>query len=194
MSKTVSQLDVDGYFVGFAIADESPLEPGTFLLPGGCVDAAPPAIPEGHRARWDGSSFSVELIPLEEPPVVTPPTPVVTPPTLDEVKAAKLAEINAACDAEIGALKATYPDTEVLTWDKQEQEARALVLDATATTPLIDSIASARGLDRVELANLIIDKADPFAVASGASIGKRQKLEDQINAATTVEQVAVIVW
>lgn len=187
MSKTVSQLDVDGYFVGFAIADESPLEPGTFLLPGGCVDAAPPAIPEGHRTRWDGSSFSVELIPLEEPPVVTPST-------LDEVKAAKLAEINAACDAEIGAIKATYPDTEVMTWDKQEKEARALVLDATATTPLIDSIASARGLDRVELANRIIVKADQFAVASGASIGKRQKLEDQINAATTVEQVAVIVW
>lgn len=123
-------------------------------------------------------------------PVLKNPPPL----TLDEVKAAKLAEINAACDAEIEAIKVSYPDTEVMSWDKQEQEARALLANATATTPLIDSIASARGLGRVELANRIIANADQFAVASGASIGKRQKLKNEINAAATVEQVAEIVW
>lgn len=123
-------------------------------------------------------------------PVLVDPPPL----TLDEVKAAKLAEINAEFDAEIGAIKATYPDTEVMSWDKQEQEARALLANATADTPLIDSIASARGLDRVELANRIIANADQFATASGASLGKRQKLKDEINAAATVEQVAEIVW
>lgn len=146
---------------------------------------------EEHQALLEGQSQGKRIVADENGyPVLQDPPPL----TLDEVKAAKLAEINAECDAEIGAIKATYPDTEVMSWDKQEMEARALLADAAAVTPLIDAIASARGLDRVELANRIIANADQFAVASGASIGKRQKLEDQINAAATVEQVAEIVW
>ena len=50
--KTVCQLDANGYFVGLTAADESPLEPGEFLIPGGCIDETAPTIPEGHRARW----------------------------------------------------------------------------------------------------------------------------------------------
>ena len=146
---------------------------------------------EEHQALLEGQSQG-KLIQADangRPVLVDPP-----PLTLDEAKAAKLTEINAACDAEIEAIKVSYPNTEVMTWDKQEQEARALVLDATTATPLIDSIASARGLDRVELANRIIANADQFATASGVFLGKRQKLKDEINAATTVEQVAEIVW
>ena len=144
-----------------------------------------------HSALLEGQSQGKRIVADENGyPVLQDPPPL----TLDEAKAAKLTEINAACDAEIEAIKVSYPDTEVMTWDKQEREARALVLDATADTPLIDSIASARGLDRVELANRIIANADQFATASGASLGKRHKLKDEINAATTVEQVAEIVW
>ena len=143
-----------------------------------------------HAALLSGQSAGKRIVADKNgKPVLKNPPPL----TLDEAKAAKLTEINAACDAEIEAIKVSYPNTEVMTWDKQEQDARALVLDAATATPLIDSIASARGLDRVELANRIIANADQFAVASGASIGKRQKLKDQINAATTVEQVAEIV-
>ena len=144
-----------------------------------------------HSALLEGQSEGQRIVAdANGRPVLADPPPL----TLDEAKAAKLTEINAACDAEIEAIKVSYPDTEVMTWDKQEREARALVLDATADTPLIDSIASARGLDRVELANRIIANADQFATASGASLGKRHKLKDEINAATTVEQVAEIVW
>ena len=146
---------------------------------------------EEHQALLEGQSQGKHIVADENGyPVLQDPPPL----TLDEAKAAKLTEINAACDAEIEAIKVSYPDTEVMTWDKQEREARALVLDATADTPLIDSIASARGLDRVELANRIIANADQFATASGASLGKRHKLKDEINAATTVEQAAEIVW
>ena len=54
-TKQVSQLDADGYFVGVTVADESPLEPGVFLLPAGAIDAAAPVVPEGQRAKWDGA-------------------------------------------------------------------------------------------------------------------------------------------
>lgn len=65
-TKQVSQLDASGFFVGVTVADESPLEPGTFLIPGGCVDAPPPNIPEGKLAKWNGS-WVLEDIPQPEP-------------------------------------------------------------------------------------------------------------------------------
>jgi hypothetical protein len=64
--KQVIQLDAAGYFVGFATADESPLEPGVYLIPGGCIDVAAPTVPEGQRAKWDGG-WVFEDIPQPEP-------------------------------------------------------------------------------------------------------------------------------
>jgi lysozyme family protein len=73
--KQVIQLDAAGYFVGFATADESPLEPGVFLIPGGCIEATTPTVPEGQRAKWDGA-WVFEDVPQPEPePEPTPPTP-----------------------------------------------------------------------------------------------------------------------
>ena len=52
-------------------------------------------------------------------------------PTLEEMKAAKLSEINAAADRAIATLTATYPDRELATFDKQESEARAYAAAAS---------------------------------------------------------------
>jgi hypothetical protein len=64
--KQVIQLDDEGYFVGFSAADESPLEPGVFLMPARTIDASAPSIPEGCRAKWNGS-WTVERIPQPQP-------------------------------------------------------------------------------------------------------------------------------
>jgi hypothetical protein len=64
--KQVIQLDTAGYFFGFTTADESPLEPGVFLLPANAVDAPVPAVPEGQRAKWDGA-WVLEDIPQPPP-------------------------------------------------------------------------------------------------------------------------------
>jgi hypothetical protein len=114
--------------------------------------------------------------------------------TLEEAKAAKQAEIKDECDKEVEVIRATYPDAEVLSWAKQETEARALVADPNAETVLIDSIAEGRSMDRMELATRIIAKADAFAAISGAAIGKRQLLEEAIAAATSIEDVIAISW
>jgi hypothetical protein len=66
----VCQLDGQGYFAGLTVADESPLEPGHFHIPGGCVRAEPPEVPEGKRARWNGDSWT-----LEDPPQRPPRSP-----------------------------------------------------------------------------------------------------------------------
>jgi hypothetical protein len=74
--KTVSQLDAAGYFVGTTIADESPLEPGVYLIPAGAVDSLPPTIPDGRLAKWNGAWVLEDIpVPSPEPPAPEPPAP-----------------------------------------------------------------------------------------------------------------------
>lgn len=53
-SKIVYQTDHLGIYTGQAYADPSPLEDGVWLIPRGCVEIAPPAVPEYKAAHWDG--------------------------------------------------------------------------------------------------------------------------------------------
>lgn len=56
-SKTVYQTNQLGLYIGTATAEESPLEPGVFLIPGGCVEVAPPNAPEGKIQHWNGKRW-----------------------------------------------------------------------------------------------------------------------------------------
>lgn len=58
-TKTVYQTNQLGLYVGLAEAEESPLEPGVFLIPGGCVEMAPPKIPANKAACWSGGKWSL---------------------------------------------------------------------------------------------------------------------------------------
>lgn len=79
-TKPVCQLDPHGYFVGMTVADESPLEPGVWLMPARAVDVAAPEVTGGYRAKWNGSSF--DLVP---PPPTPEPEPEPEPPTQFEL-------------------------------------------------------------------------------------------------------------
>lgn len=144
---------------------------------------------EMAMSRSSGDTFDVV-----DGRVVVVPKPA---PTLNELKVARLVGISNACEQEIAALQAGYPASEVLSWPKQEAEARSYVADPSASTPLLDALAEARGIDKAELSRRVILKADAFAQYSGATIGKRQALEDALNALpadATVEQIAAISW
>ena len=59
-TKTVYQTDRAGLYLGETTADESPMEPGVFLMPAGAVTKAPPAkIPTGKIPRWNGKSWDL---------------------------------------------------------------------------------------------------------------------------------------
>lgn len=136
--------------------------------------------------EWDEAFAYAEA----HPECVTEEQPYIPPvPTLEEVKTAKLSEINAAADRAIATLTATYPDREISTFDKQEAEARAYTTDPAASTPLLSALAQARGVPLDELVRRVLAKADTFAVASGSIIGQRQALEDRLDACTTLEDV-----
>ena len=112
---------------------------------------------------------------------------------VDTMRSEKLSEINGKYDAATSALVSTYPQTELLTFDKQEAEARAWTADHNAETPLVDMLAAGRQMDKAELVRRIIAKADAFALAAGYLTGQRQHYEDLLAAAQTAEEVAAIV-
>lgn len=74
MTKIVSQLDAAGYLVGPVAAEESPLEPGVHLLPGGCIDRVPPVVPDGMRARWVMGAWQFVAVSTEPDPQPAPET------------------------------------------------------------------------------------------------------------------------
>lgn len=143
-----------------------------------------------NEGKWKGM-FDVLTDYVSEHPETLRDIPVHTP-TLEEVKTAKLSEINAAADRAIATLTATYPDREISTFDKQEAEARAYSADPTAPTPLLSALAKARGLSMDDLVKRVLIKADTFAAASGYIIGQRQALEDRLDACKTLEEVRSI--
>lgn len=139
-----------------------------------------------YEEEWKAVSAYAKM----HPECVTTEQPYIPPvPTLEEAKAAKLAEINTAANKTLAALTTTYPDREISTFDKQEAEARAYMADPAAPTPLLSALAKARDIDMDELVKRVIAKADAFAAASGYIIGQRQALEDQLDACRTVKEV-----
>ncbi|MFC7518685.1 hypothetical protein ACFQUU_27110 [Herbaspirillum sp. GCM10030257] len=154
-----------------------------------------------HIATQEGETFAVNL-----PVGVVRVTPGVRSLTegeqeerrqrvakeLTDAKAAKLREANRECDIRINALTSTYPATEVLTFSKQEMEARAFLVDELAPTPMIDALAMNRNVPKLELVARIIGKADAFAGFTGAVVGYRQLLEDRIDAATSMSVLSEI--
>lgn len=69
--KIVYQCDAQSWFLHETVADESPLEPGVFHIPRGCVETPPPTdYGPDYRPRWDGKRWSIQAIP--KPPVEDP--------------------------------------------------------------------------------------------------------------------------
>ena len=157
------------------------------VCPAGATTATPLETSPGFVNRIDETGTEWCLVPVSE----AYPAPFV--PTLEEAKAAKLAEINAECQRMLESLTPTYPERELTTFDKQESEARAYAADATASTPLLSALAAGRGIELADLVQRVIAKADAFTIASGFIIGQRQALEDRLDAAQTVDDVQAVI-
>lgn len=158
------------------------------------VNESPPLPDEFHRYGDE------TLMPDDERQVVVVTRQVV--PLSDEEKAAildqrradKLREINGAYQNELNVILSDYPSAETKTWDKQEAEARAWNADNAAPTPLLDAVAAGRDMDKAELVGRVLAKADAWIALSGQATGKRQRLEDEISNATTLDALDAIEW
>jgi hypothetical protein len=117
-------------------------------------------------------------------------------PTLAQAQERKSTEINAAFSADVAAIT-TASSHEMVSWRKQEDQARAWNLDNTVTTPIIDAILTTRvvaGETKQILVDKIIAAADAYELAYGALLGKSQTLLANVTAATTVADVDLVVW
>lgn len=199
-----------GIYAGKMQAQESPREPGKYLIPANGTDLLPPALKENECAvfksgTWvikpdyrgatywlhDGSEHSITEINVVPPADALFEKPII-PPTFEEAKAAKLAEINAACDSILNAATADYPASEIQTFSQQTAEAQAYVLDKTTPVPLLRTLASARGIELDELVSRVLAKHEAFSMLSGLIIGQRQALEDRLYICKTLEEVEAI--
>lgn len=110
--------------------------------------------------------------------------------TLDDVKAEKLAEINAACDALLNETVSSYPDSEVQTFNQQVTEAeRYLATNEPEEAPLLSGIAQARNITLIDLVSRVLQKRNAYTKLCGVVIGQRQALEDQLDALTDIDAV-----
>lgn len=72
LTKIVYQTNPEGIYIGETLADESPLEPGVWLIPGGCVETPPPVLAEGELAKWDWVAMTWSVIPKPAEPEPEP--------------------------------------------------------------------------------------------------------------------------
>lgn len=111
---------------------------------------------------------------------------------LERSKVEAYATINDKCDQLIGQLVVSYPKYEVETFSKQELQARAYLANGAASTPMLDYIASQRGLTRGQLASKIMAKVTVFETIAGNAVGYRQRLESAVNSASTVDEIIAL--
>ena len=116
-------------------------------------------------------------------------------PTLEQASGFKLNEINSAFNLAVTNITTALPH-EMVSWRKQEEEARAYLVDNTVATPFIDVLMDTRnfGETKDELVAKIIANADEYEIAYAALLGKFQNLSKAIAYCTSVTEVEAISW
>lgn len=90
------------------------------------------------------------------------------------------------------AILKQYPKFEVDTWQNQLRDANAYIADNAAVVSTLEALATQRDITKQSAAEKVIAKAAVFEAFSGKQAGERQRLEDLIDAALTVEQLNAI--
>lgn len=139
---------LEGLFIGEGVADESPLEPGVYLIPAWATATVPPDVEEGQRVRWSGEAWQVEDVPAPADPEPTVPSVV----TMRQARlalhaAGMLTQVDAAIDA-----LPEPPRTEArIEWDFSSTVER--------NKPFVAMIGQALGLSSEDMDALFIQAA-----------------------------------
>ena len=77
-------------------------------------------------------------------------------------------------------------DLEVATWEEQKREALLYQSDNTASTPLIDILATGRGIDKSVLVTKILNNVEAYKIKLANLLVEQQQLEARVKACLTI--------
>lgn len=206
----VYQTDKNGFLVGQDVADEDPMNPGSFLIPGGCVTVPPPALVANETAQLVNGAWAV--VPdfrgkvywladgsrheITDAGVALPSGALDAEPTapLPNVKAAKVREIETARDAAC-ALDVTALGTQWQADDRSQKLLSSAITLASAGLPLPsvwrDSLNNDLAITSI---SQLLAIAGAMAVQTQAAYAKSWTLKAQVNAASDVATINAVVW
>ncbi len=192
MQKIVYQTAADGAYVGPVMlsdvaGDVCPIT-GDWLIPGGCIETVPPEPGENQKAIWKNGEWVLEDIPELDPEPV---------PTLAELQAAKWANIKERRDTlEQSGLPymGKVLDSDILSVQRiaiavqAAQAARSAEIDFTVDWTCADnSVLTMTAEQVVGIPVALAQYSDNLhQIARG--------LREQIEAAQTAEELAMIIW
>ena len=113
-------------------------------------------------------------------------------PALEEVRAAKLAEVMAGYSAAFAPIEAIYPREERETWPIQLEEARAVLADPDAETPMLSIMVAVRGKGETiaEFAGVVMANNTMYRQFAAYITGQQQRMYAEVNAMGSMEAVA----
>ena len=138
-----------------------------------------PEAPDAYHV-WDGKKWTL--------------TPEAAARQFAERKTALLGQAATAAQAFINAASDVdnVPEFELQTWPLQSAEALAWSDDPAAATPMLDTIAAARNIDRVALIKKALKKARAYRLLTAHVAGQRQAIEAAINAAANLDALDAV--
>lgn len=183
-------IDQDGLFVEEQYFDDGRAS----------IEAEIPDLAQYQAAQWDGQGWQIipdyrgcvvfaggqeqvwdKLGNLPDGVSLTPPKTV----NIAELKAVKLVALNTAAQAFINKHAGidSVPEFEFASWSIQASEAKAWQLDKNAPTPVLDGIATARGMSADTLKAAALRKTLAYEQLAAHVAGQRQALQSKIEAA-----------
>lgn len=176
------------------------------------IEAEVPRLKPNQAAKWNGEDWEIvadyrgsiviigntdcvwdKLGDLPDGISLTPPESA----NIDGVKSGKLVALNAAAQAFINKHAGidSVPEFEFASWSIQASEAKAWQLDKNAPTPVLDGIATARGIPADTLKAAALRKTLAYEQLAAHVAGQRQALQSKIEAAKTqaaLDKIAVV--
>ena len=164
------------------------------------IEAEIPDLAQYQAAQWDGQGWQIipdyrrcvvfaggqeqvwdKLGDLPDGVSLTPPELV----NIDGLKSVKLVALNAAAQAFINKHAGidSVPEFEFASWAIQAAEAKAWQADKAASTPVLDGIATARGIPADTLKAAALRKTLAYEQLAAHVAGQRQALQSKIEAA-----------
>lgn len=209
-TKTVYQHDEFGVYVGTTEAFESPLEPGVFHLPAGCVSLEPPKTAEDQAALWTGDAWTIVsdcrgqtwysgaspvVVDFLGDPAASGYSKERPAPTLDELKTLRIAAIVAAADSLLGIGAPVDGGLHVALDDGSRADLTAMAATATAASSGAVPWPASYSRGWIAIENVRLPLATPeaglsLAAAAGnyyaAIVQHRRDLKDAVLTAESV--------